>query len=695
MASTEDRFGLVGTVVADKYVVERQVGEGGFGVVYRAQHKIWDQPVAIKCFTALSNAPREYRDQLLDLFVQEGKLLSSLSSRTAAIVQARDIGTLTTPTGVWLPYMVLEWLDGTPLDVIDRTERRRGLSPRTLPAVLRLLDDAAKGLDMAHKSGIAHRDLKPGNIMVMGDPRSDAITVKLLDFGIAKVMEKAEGAQDTALTGQAVTAFTPDHGAPEQFSRSYGATGPWTDVYAMALIMVELMSADGKALEGESFYELGVSSCSPQRRPTPRTLGIEVSNDVEAIFAKALSIHPGDRYATMGDLFRALHHAVFPGQDTWRSGTTVAPTPNPLSLPPAAARSGGAHSESMGPVTGIAATPAPRTSRAILALAAVVGLGALGLGAFLLGKRSSAPEASADDAVDASLSASATPAAALPAPTGPCLDGMKVVPGGAFRMGSDEPDFPLWKPAHDVELDTFCLDVHEVTVERYAACVAAGACTPAATTPRYPTPKGYSEADQQKEIAAFAEFCNAGKAGREQHPINCVDWHQADAFCKHVGGRLPTEAEWELAARGSDGRKFPWGNDTGNETYMNAAGGEWRTWRESHGLTPPQGLMFEAEDGYAGTAPIGRYPRAQTQTGQMDMVGNVWEWTADWYDLYDQAPARNPKGPAAGNKKAIRGGGFNGEFAIWMRPAARYHQVPDAAVHAIGFRCAADVRQAQ
>ncbi|MBZ5713206.1 protein kinase, partial [Nannocystis pusilla] len=92
MAEAGDRFGLVGTLVADKYFIERVVGEGGFGIVYRAVHRIWDEPVAVKCFTALSNAPVEMREELLEQFVREGKLLTALSSRTTGIVQARDIG---------------------------------------------------------------------------------------------------------------------------------------------------------------------------------------------------------------------------------------------------------------------------------------------------------------------------------------------------------------------------------------------------------------------------------------------------------------------------------------------------------------------------------------------------------------------------------------------------------------------------
>ncbi len=265
---------------------------------------------------------------------------------------------------------------------------------------------------------------------------------------------------------------------------------------------------------------------------------------------------------------------------------------------------------------------------------------------------------------------------------------------GKFEMGSNEDGFPLWKPAHTVMLDSYCLDVNEVTVARYRACVEREACPPAKTTPSYPKMESQTDEEHDKEVAAFAELCNWDKPDRDEHPINCVDWNSAEAYCKHLGVRLPTEAEWELAARGTDGRVFPWGNDSGDHTYMNAAGTEWRRWFADKGLPEPQGVMYEADDGHVGTAPVGRFPRAMTQTGQLDMVGNVWEWTSDWYALYKDEAVSNPKGPAAGDRKAIRGGGFNGEITLWLNPAARYHQVPDAAVHAIGFRCASDVKPA-
>ncbi|HHH30456.1 MAG TPA: hypothetical protein ENK57_19235, partial [Polyangiaceae bacterium] len=626
--------------------------------------------------------------------IQEGKVMSELSSRSSAVVQARDIGKLARPDGDWIPYMVLEWLDGTPLDAVLKSERRKKLPPRDLGEVLRLLEQAAKALELAHRSGIAHRDFKPANIMVMGDARADEVHVKILDFGIAKVMAHHEQLQkQLEQTGHHITAFTPNHGAPEQFSRSFGATGPWTDVYAMALIMVEVMRGGEPALEGETFYELGVSSCEPDRRPTPRFFELEVTDEVEAIFQKALALQPTDRFESMGAFWKALHHAVFPGADTWRSGATQRSHPDPgRAFGGSTTHAGVAH-------TSVPPRPSSRTGLVLSGAALVV---ATAGAAYAVSRGGPVPPTAGQAALEGigavavTVASSVAPAgAAAVAWDGPCPASMTLVPGGTFTMGSDDEGFALWKPAHEVSLDTYCLDVHEVTVADYARCVAEGGCTPAHDKVEYPKPDSLTEDEHQRQLAAFSELCNAGQSGRDDHPINCVDAHQAEAYCAHLGQRLPTEAEWEFAARGDDGRTFPWGDDTGDETYMNAGGTEWRAWLAAHDLAEPAGLMFDGDDGFAGTAPVGRYPRAQTQRGHMDMVGNVWEWTSDWYALYPEEPQSNPKGPAAGERKAIRGGGFNGEFALWMNPAARYHQLATASVHAIGFRCASNVKAAE
>src|SRR4051812_19043338 len=184
--SLVDTFELVGTTVADKYDVEQLVAEGGFGLVYRARHRIWKQPVALKCFKVLAHVPAAERATLIDEFIREGALLTDLSRRSASIVQARDVGNFTTPGGTWVPYLVLEWLDGTSLDKILEADPR----PFTIEQALVLLESVATALDIVHRKGIAHRDIKPANIFVLGQLHGEDMFVKVLDFGIAKVMQE-------------------------------------------------------------------------------------------------------------------------------------------------------------------------------------------------------------------------------------------------------------------------------------------------------------------------------------------------------------------------------------------------------------------------------------------------------------------------------------------------------------------------
>src|SRR3954470_22859667 len=172
-----DPLALVGTTVSEKYEIEKVVGEGGFAIVYRATHKVWQRPVAIKVFRALGGLPADRRDDLVKSFIQEGALLAELSERSAAICQARDVGLLRTVEGREMPYMVLEWLEGRSLEQVIDDEKARRIPPRTPAETLHILEPAALALALAHKKGIAHRDVKPANIFVLGDPRGD-YTVK-------------------------------------------------------------------------------------------------------------------------------------------------------------------------------------------------------------------------------------------------------------------------------------------------------------------------------------------------------------------------------------------------------------------------------------------------------------------------------------------------------------------------------------
>jgi formylglycine-generating enzyme required for sulfatase activity/serine/threonine protein kinase len=740
LESRRDPLGITGTIIAEKYRIGPVIGEGGFSVVYRAEHTIWQQPVAIKCFKVLANAPEDQRDRLLDGFIQEGKLMASLSSRSAAIVQARDIGTFTSRDGQWIPYMVLEWLEGKPLDVVLWEEKRAGLPARPIHEALAFLEPAAVALELAHSRGIAHRDLKPANFFVLGDPRGAGAHMKVLDFGIAKVMaDHAAASAAAAHTGNEITSFTPQYGAPEQFSRTHGATGPWTDVFAMALVLVEVLRGGEPAIDGDDFMQMAVTSRDPARRPTPRSFGVAIPDAVEQVFLRALAVSPTERFASMGQFWSALMSAVFPDAPTWSVGTTGGgpgrpPTAQPQSIvrvpsapTPSAPVPGGTvalgyaqtgavmpptppfgpASQSQPTPSGAAIStvpasrmvppPAPPAApssggrAALVAVAAVLALAAGGFAALRMFGTPSAPPAGATSASATTLAAAptvtASASAAAPARRTECPKGMVLVPGGRFFMGSDDPSFKLWQPAHKVTLDTFCIDVHEVTAGEYKACSDVGDCKRPPAVPEFPKAPNETDKDHAKIVAASTELCTFSKDGREKHPINCVSWALADAYCKVQKKRLPTEAEWEYAARGSDGRKFPWGDDPGGKDRMNACGLECNKWETAHGLKPTP-RMYDADDGFFGTAPVGSFPKGRTKFGADDFVGNVWEWTADWFETYKPDEQVNPKGAPAGDRKAIRGGGFNGGVALWLNPAFRYHQLATASAPAIGFRCA-------
>jgi sulfatase modifying factor 1 len=280
----------------------------------------------------------------------------------------------------------------------------------------------------------------------------------------------------------------------------------------------------------------------------------------------------------------------------------------------------------------------------------------------------------------ATAPAATAPAATAPAATAPAATtttsgrgpAMARIPGGEFWMGSNDGGANE-RDAHRVSVAAFELDVTEVTVAQYGACVTAGDCAPQSSvnSPWY---------DQNGGAAKWsAETCIYGEAGRDNHPMNCVDWENAGAFCRWAGKRLPTEEEWEYVARGTDGRTYPWGNEAPTAARLNACGSECASFiRTTLGLSWLS--MYPMADSWPTTAPVASY--APTLWGLYDLAGNVWEWTETQYcDSYK--PGAN-----CNNSRVVRGGGWLDGVPSDVRAAFRFGFDPSYRFVSLGFRCA-------
>lgn len=258
-----------------------------------------------------------------------------------------------------------------------------------------------------------------------------------------------------------------------------------------------------------------------------------------------------------------------------------------------------------------------------------------------------------------------------------CPAGMAYVPAGSVNMGSNDGFSPDELPIHEVLVGAFCLDVTEVTVAEYRACVDARRCRPVDNTTAWPD---LSDAD----AAQWDAFCNDNQPGRGDHPANCVDWEQSDGYCRVHGGRLPTEPEWEYAARGGDqGRRYAWGDAPPGPTRGNLCGTECadvvrariRSWSP----------LYPTDDGWVGTAPVGLFPAGDGRWGQRDLSGNVTEWLASPYCPY-------PRSTCDSTDRTARGNGYLANLDLKIRAARRNHDVVWHRSPDTGFRCAAAPR---
>ncbi len=235
-------------------------------------------------------------------------------------------------------------------------------------------------------------------------------------------------------------------------------------------------------------------------------------------------------------------------------------------------------------------------------------------------------------------------------------DGMAFIPPGTFEMGSI--DAAEEQPIRNVTLSGYFIDVTEVTAGAYAECVDEAFCVPPMST-----------ANQQ-----FDAQCNYGRDDRLDHPVNCAGFDQSAAYCNWLGKRLPTEAEWERAARWTDARRYPWGNAPG-PSCLNAV-------MDDGGLGCGEGSTFAVMSKPAGVS----------EEGLHDMIGNVWEWVSDYYGEYDAAQTLDPTGPGFGTDRILRGGGWFQDEPADFTVTHRHEVPPNLSDAFIGFRCVMELQ---
>jgi serine/threonine-protein kinase len=660
-------------------------------------------------------------------------------------VQALDVGAVTTATGIWLPYLVLEWLDGQTLARLIEARRAAGQPKLSVDEAIDLLEPAAQALAVAHRQKVAHRDVKPENIFVtMVDGRR---TTKVLDFGIAKVLTHHASFAATATQKQA-SAFTPSYGAPEQFNKKRGATGPWTDVFALALIVVELVSGE-RALDGDDATQLYIASADPASRPTLRYHGVNASDSVEDVLLHALAVDPSDRFQDAGSFWTALCDAAgkapgaeTPAPDVSETGEFVhrhaidlaAPLGQPSPAPPrpeveasdqataAAATVRDDHGFDAEAMTE-AATAEPRASRegrtkasaratshtrkerektrdsSLPWMPLMLGLSVAGAGALYWQLMSIGPTPVEKPKTTATASLTATPAPRPIAPIAPsasvtappsasALASTSPLPSASVDAGHEggaggAPATPLAPtkieppegmllvaPAEASGLKSFFIDKNEVSTKAYLECVMAGRCKKATRvilTEESARALGVPDVGDalvpEKLAAAWEKRCNHVR-GASDHPINCVGFGSAEDYCLWRKKRLPTSAEWTVAASSASGRRYPWGDEAPDCSFA------------CYGLNG----SCVATTTEVATCTIGSRARDFTHDRMADFAGNVAEWVSD------EGSRPTSDGPAW---RLLRGGSFLDEAAGLVTTTERAAP-PVTAYVSIGFRCAQD-----
>ena len=617
---------LIGRIIEDRYRIEARIGAGGMGTVYQATRLMIGDAVALKVLHAEQVAD----PQAAERFRREAQAAARLKHPNA--VSIYDFGV----SREGLVFLAMELVEGQSLRSIIKQQ-----GPLTVPAAAEIMHQACAALDEAHRQNIVHRDVKPDNIIIAAT--ASGLRVKVLDFGIAKLRDLAPSAHNLTQTGSVMG--TPHYMSPEQCLGE--ELDGRSDIYSLGIVLYEMLA--GVVPFNSPTATAVVVQHVQQAPPSLRALNISISPVVEAVVLRALAKKRDERPSTAADLARELSAAVsgVPMIPQSPSVSTAVPASSSASIPVITPQSSGAVSNSgqmrtevlsmpgrtSGAVTpagmqpyssGAQATAQPRSKLTPMLLVAFVALVLIaGAATVLLLKRTAKVVKEPDSS-----------------PKAP--PGMAYVVGGEMMMGSDGGD-EYERPKHKVTVKPFFIDLTEVTCEEYEKFIRATG---------HRTPPGWSNGQMP--------------AGAARRPVTGVDWDDATAFAAWAGKRLPGEQEWEFAARGTDERLYPWGNEW-KPGYANAD-------------TTSVGHMADVGAHAAGASPC----------GALDMVGNAWEWTVSDLTAYPGGQLSPDK--LAGELKVIRGGcwksNLNQATTTFRRgwPARGGNEYENT-----GFRCAKDI----
>ncbi|NTW11741.1 MAG: SUMF1/EgtB/PvdO family nonheme iron enzyme [Anaerolineales bacterium] len=583
----------IGRVRIDKYLAR-----GGMAEVYLGTHLALDRPVAIKVLHSYI----EEDPDLLARFHREAKVVAGL--RHPNIVQIYDFDAVDGH-----PYIVMEYLKGPPLATYLRDLHKRN-ERINHHQVARLLKALTASLDYAHEQGVIHRDIKPGNILLhkktddipLDKPLTNDVEAILTDFGLVRIANTA------SQTASGMVSGTPAYMSPEQARGD--PIDHRTDIYSLGIVLYEML-AGRVPFEADSTLTVIYKQIHDPPPPIP---GISLA--VQKVIDRALTKKPEDRYPTSRNMAVDFFYAIGMNAEAETIVNTL----------PEEAKS--VHDKLTGPSPRTLALPeepkpaARKTTQLGVGILFVLGLLTLAVGAFLIFSRLSGavpPQPTQTPGnVEPPLTERTPEISNLPN-----AEGMTEIASGTYMVGASIEDRYHSAPK-EVLLNGFWIDRYQTTSSQ------------------------------------FQQFLNAtGGASQElfgegNQPVRGVTWEQAAAYCGWVNKRLPTEAEWEAAGRGSGSNPqlYPWGEDP-------HAGGEVRN--------------LPDQDTYE----VGSLPFNQSPFGVYDMVGNIWEWVGE---PYDDVP---------GGSKILRGGRFGlpiNDLAYRLAVIADDERYLKFA----GFRCASD-----